>query len=123
VDLCPVYYKAEEKALNNGQHYHLAAILKRGKSVVRIGANTHKTHPRYGRIYADGTQGHCMHAEMNVLRFAQPGDNIDVLRFKKSGGWGMAKPCRHCMKFIREAGIDKVRYTNSDGEWETISIS
>lgn len=117
-----MYYKAEKKAMNNGQHYHLAAILRRGKSVVRVGVNTHKTHPRFGRRYPDGKQGHCMHAEMNVLRFAKPGDTMEVLRFKKSGGWAMAKPCRHCIKYIEEAGIKKVRYTNCDGDWEIIKF-
>lgn len=117
-----MYRKAEEKARNNGQHYHLAAILRRGKSVVRIGVNTHKTHPRFSRTYKDGQEGHCMHAEMNVLRFAKPGDEIEVLRFKKSGGWGMAKPCRHCVKHLGEAGIKKVRFTNRQGEWELLKL-
>jgi deoxycytidylate deaminase len=63
-----------------------------------------------------------MHAEMNVLRFAKPGDVIEVLRFKKSGGRAMAKPCRYCMQHIRHAGISKVRYTDEEGGWKTIRI-
>ena len=34
----------------------------------------------------------------------------------------MAKPCEHCMRYIREAGIKKVRYTNSQGDWETMKL-
>ena len=117
-----MYYEARERALNNGMVYHLAAILKRGKIVVKVGENTFKTHPRFKRIYPDGTTGSHMHAEMNVLRFAKPGDTIEVLRFLKTGGRAMAKPCGHCMKHIRAAGIKKVRYTNSDGNWEYFKV-
>jgi deoxycytidylate deaminase len=117
-----VYYKAREKAMNNGRLYHLAAILRRGKTVVKIGENTFKTHPRFKRVYPDGTCGSHMHAEMNVLRFAKPGDTLEVIRFTKTGGRAMARPCEHCMRHIREAGIKKVRYTNSEGEWESMKL-
>jgi deoxycytidylate deaminase len=118
-----VYYAARDRALNNGRVYHLAAILKRGKRVVKIGENTYKTHPRFKRTYPDGTTGSHMHAEMNVLRFAKPGDTIEVIRFLKTGGHAMAKPCRYCMQHIREAGIKEVKYTNPDGEWECIKVT
>jgi deoxycytidylate deaminase len=117
-----VYYTAREKALNNGRVYHLAAILKRGKAVIKIGENTFKTHPRFKRTYPDGTVGSHMHAEMNVLRFAKPGDTLEVIRFLKGGTQGMAKPCAVCMRYIREAGIKKVRYTNEDGDWEEMKV-
>ena len=118
-----MYSKAEQKARNNGQHYHLAAILRRGKSVIRVGVNTHKTHPRFSRTYKDGQRGHCMHAEMNVLRFAKPGDEIEVMRFKKcSHERTMARPCILCVEAIRKAGIKKVRYTNWNGEWEELYL-
>ena len=95
---CQVYYRAKNLALNNGRDYHLAAILKRNGRVVRIGENTNKTHPRFKRQYEDGTWASHMHAEMNVLRFAKPGDEIEVMRFKRcSHETTMAKPCKLCM--------------------------
>tara|TARA_Y100000593_G_scaffold25146_2_gene50188 strand:+ start:38102 stop:38458 length:357 start_codon:yes stop_codon:yes gene_type:complete len=116
-----VYYKAREKALNNGRVYHLAAILRRKGRVIRVGINTHKTHPRFTRTYPDGSIASHMHAEMSVLRFAQPGDTLEVMRFKKCDHtYAMAKPCEHCMRFIREFGISHVRYTNYNGEWEAL---
>jgi len=64
-----------------------------------------------------------MHAEMNVLRFSQPGDELEVLRFKKKNNQlTMAKPCKICEKEIRRSGIKKVRYTNWDGQWEEMSL-
>ena len=82
-----------------------------------------KTHPRYMRQYPDGTFGAHMHAEMNVLRFAKPGDEIDVVRYTKcSHGLTMAKPCRYCMEHIGSSGIKKVRFTNWEGEWEELEL-
>jgi len=119
-----VYYEARQKALNNGRTYHLAAILRRKGRVVRVGENTSKTHPRFTRTYKDGSVSSHMHAEMNVLRFAEPGDELEVMRFKKCAhAFAMAKPCLFCMKHIRASGISKVRYTNEAGEWEELKVA
>ena len=118
-----MYYRAKNLAINNGRTYHLAAILKRNGRVVKIGENTNKTHPRFKRQYADGTWASHMHAEMNVLRFAKPGDEIEVLRFAKcSHELTMAKPCYLCMNEMKRAGIRSVKYTNWNGEWESIKL-
>ena len=113
----------KKQALSNGQNYHLMAVLWRNGKIIKTGTNSSKTHPRFIRRYTDGSSGACMHAEMNVIRFAKPGDSIQVMRFKKRGeGMAMAKPCAHCMKHIREAGIKYVRYTNPEGDWETMKV-
>lgn len=113
------YCRAREIAMANGRAYHLAAILRRNGMVVRIGENTYKTHPRFKRQYADGTWGSHMHAEMNVLRFAQPGDEVEVMRFRKRDRtFSMAKPCCLCTKEMKASGIIRVRYTNWEGSWE-----
>ena len=117
-----MYYRAKELAMSNGRSYHLAAILRRNGRVVRVGENTCKTHPRFKRQYADGTWGSHMHAEMNVLRFALPGDELEVMRFKKCSTFSMAKPCALCTSEMRKAGIKRVRYTNWDGDWEELSL-
>ncbi len=118
-----MYYRARDLALANGRTYHVAAILRRKGCVVKIGENTDKTHPRFKRQYADGSWASHMHAEMNVLRFAQPGDVLEVLRFKKCDhSVTMARPCSLCMGEIRKAGIKKVRFTNWNGEWEEIQL-
>ena len=118
-----MYYRAKNLAVNNGRTYHIAAILRRNGSVIRVGENTDKTHPRFKRQYKDGSWASHMHAEMNVRRFAKPGDEIEVLRFKKCDhALTMAKPCHLCMRELIKSGISKVRYTNWDGEWEEIKL-
>ena len=119
-----MHYRARELAINNGRTYHLVAILWRKGSVVRMGENTDKTHPRFKRQYLDGTWASHMHAEMNVLRFAKPGDVIEVMRFTKCGHhMTMAKPCAVCQAELKKSGIKKVRYTDWDGGWEEIRIT
>ncbi len=109
--------------MSNGRTYHLAAILKRRGKVVKIGENTDKTHPRFKRMYSDGSFASHMHAEMNVLRFAQKGDTIEVMRFTVCEEHPtMAKPCPLCEGHMRAAGISKVRYTNWDGQWEEMRL-
>ena len=104
--------------------YHVAAILRRRGKVVKVGVNSSKTHPKYTRTYHDGSSVSYMHAEMSALRFAKPGDELEVMRFKKDGyGMTMAKPCLHCHRFIEQCGISKVRYTNWHGKWEEMSVS
>lgn len=118
-----MYYKAKQLAINNGRTFHLAAVLIRDGRVVKIGENTDKTHPRFKRFYKDGGWAANMHAEMNVLRFAKPGDVVEVMRFSKcSHQLTMAKPCPICMMHMKEAGISEVRYTNWEGKWETIKL-
>lgn len=118
-----VYQIAKEIALANGLGFHIAAILKRNRKVITIRENTQKTHPRFKRQYPDGSWASHMHAEMNVLRFAQPGDEIEIIRFKKCGHeWTMAKPCLLCELEIKKSGIKKVKYTNWDGDWEEMRL-
>lgn len=111
-----MYYKAKEKALSNGQVYHLAAVLFRGKQVVRIGTNSEKTHPRFTRTYKDGSSRSHLHAEMDVLRFARPGDRIYVLRFSSKGELTMAKPCPFCQQHLLDSEIHEVHYSNWSGK-------
>lgn len=118
-----IYSDAKHRALSNGQQYHLAAFLRRKGRIIRVGVNTDKTHPRFKRQYTDGTWGSQMHAEMNVLRFAQPGDELEVARYLKCGNkFAMARPCDHCVRYIQDAGISSVKYTNTQGEWEKMYV-
>ena len=111
-----VISRAKEMALNNDHKFHVAAALYRRKSLLRIGVNTDKTHPQFHRTYSNGDDGYTLHAEMDVVRFAKPGDRVFVLRWDKSGERTMAKPCPHCMRYLYQAGIREVHYSDWDGK-------
>lgn len=116
-----MYYRAEKKALAHGHGgYHLACILRKGDHVAHIGVNSGKTHPKYGRSYPDGSTAHCMHAEMDAMRFYKKGMSVEVLRFTATG-YAMARPCKLCMAELKKRGVKKVRYTTRNG-WETEKI-
>jgi deoxycytidylate deaminase len=111
-----VYYKAQDIALNNGHIYHLAAILTRRRNIVRIGTNSDKTHPIATRRYATGKPAYTLHAEMDCLRYAKPGDVLTVIRFLANGEPTMSKPCEHCQRLIKSKGIAIVHYSGRDGK-------
>ncbi len=102
--------------------FKLAAILMRGKSPVRFGVNSFKTHPGFARTYRSGDVGYCLHAEMDALRFAKPGDELVVMRWKNDGVLTMSKPCAACMKYIMQAKIRRLTYTDWDGNFHTIKL-
>jgi deoxycytidylate deaminase len=111
-----VLSKLKKVAMNNGEVFHLAAILFRGKRIVKVGTNSNKTHPKFVRMNKDGTESAELHAEMSVIRFAKPGDTLLVVRYNAIGELSMSKPCIHCQKFIKESGISKVEYTDWNGD-------
>jgi deoxycytidylate deaminase len=100
--------------------YHLMAFLKRGKSIVKTGSNSKKTHPKFTRIVGNKKDNAYLHAEMNVLRFAKPGDILIVVRYLKRGKTSMSMPCVHCRKHIKEAGISMVYYTDWNGKMQKL---
>lgn len=67
-----------------------------------------------------GVDIHTLHAEMNVLRFSEPGDKLVVYRFNALGEPTMAKPCLACQKFLKEAGISDVEYSDWDGSMKEL---
>ena len=118
-----VYYKAKMKAMSNNMKYHVAAIVWRKKKPILIRSNSHKGHPSCLRTLEGGTVTSSMHAEMNVLRFAKKGDEIEVIRWGKSGRKLCSKPCKMCENAMRNAGIAAVTFIDSDGKRSRIRFS
>ncbi len=110
-----MYYKAKKKAMSNGMRYHLAAIVWRKKKPIVIRSNSPKGHPDCLRTLSGGSETSSMHAEMSALRFAKPGDEIEVIRWGKSGEIRCSKPCKMCEKAMRSAGISSVVFIDANG--------
>jgi len=103
-------------ALSNGEDFHLAAFLKRSKSLIRIGVNRNVSHARFIRV-EDGEVLSFLHAEMDALIAARPGDTLVVVRWTKGGEVSMSRPCEHCQRFIAKAGITRVIYSGWNGDY------
>lgn len=105
----------------NGWNYHICALLFRGKTLIRVGINRKKTHPIARRVVKDGFEEFTLHAEMDALIASEPGDTLYVLRVLKDGTTlANAKPCKWCRKVIKDKGIDKVFYTDSEGKFRRL---
>jgi deoxycytidylate deaminase len=101
----------------NGGKFHIAAVLRRGKTFFAPRANQKRTHPAANHLKESGHTCHSIHAEHSALNRARPGDTLYVIRFLANGLLGMAKPCTECQKKLKARGITRVYYTNELGEW------
>lgn len=114
------YYRFAEIALqladekNNKITHRLCALIVKRNRVLAIGYNSNKTHPR------SRTKMVSTHAEFDaILRCADDdirGADLVVVRCKRSGLPGLAKPCHVCQNLIRKVGIRRVYYTTNARE-------
>ena len=100
------------------QHkYKVGAAIVKGRKIVSLGHNSHKTSPYIKHNISDTTLVDRLHAEMSCICKSQndiSGSKIYVGRLSPSG-FKNARPCKLCMSMIREAGIKEVYYSTNDG--------
>lgn len=103
--------KACVKAAHRSNHrqHHMGAALMKGGALIAVGWNTdhiHTEHAALNRAWRSGTEG-C---------------TLFVVRIRKDGSWGMAKPCQLCTERLIVAGIKKVVYSNITGELTALKL-
>lgn len=98
--------------------YHLkATITDKHGNVLAYAENSYsKTHPVQARFGAQNGKPDAifLHAEIAALVKLQRGDKpykISVVRYRKDGSTGCAKPCLVCEAAIKHWGIQRVEYT------------
>ena len=101
--------------------HKLGAVVVRKNSIVGIGFNKTKTHPKAK------TRFKTIHAEMAAILNCQQEDlsgcSIYVYRETKDKQLALAKPCECCLELIRQVGIKDIYYTDTDGfKYERISL-
>jgi len=114
----------EIAAQSEGGKQKVGAILatKSGLSLVETTNAPTKTHPTQ-KEYAEkagSPSSIYLHAEIRAL-ILDKSDNSHTLyvgRINKEGELTMAKPCSVCRRAIQEAGLERVFYTNFQGEFE-----
>ena len=95
--------------------FRLGAAIAHNTDIKAVGFNQYKTHPKL----AERTAWPCLHAETNAI-FKCGTDNIEewwtmyVLRIKRNGDIGLAKPCDICQEFIRDVNLFTY-FTTEDG--------
>lgn len=95
----------------NSSSYRLGAVLFKNRKLLKTGRNSFKTHP----LLKEYSPYAHRHAETDaIIRYGLDnciGLSILVVRIKKDGSLGLAKPCNVCLALSREAGIHKIYYS------------
>jgi len=105
-------YKIAE-ALEPSGNQRMAACIVKKKRLVSIGFNKNKTHPLMAK-FCKHKKAIYLHAEIDAIINAKEdirGATMYVLRVRRAGERGLAKPCPGCAKAIKFFGIKKVYHT------------
>lgn len=106
----------------------VAAQIWYRNRLISTGFGHKKSHPfqaEYGTTY----QHIYFHAEIHAIYLALNKINLKklekscmyIVRYKKSNGWGLAKPCRGCQRALAQFNINEVIYTLNDfGKYERL---
>jgi tRNA(Arg) A34 adenosine deaminase TadA len=103
--------------------WKLGSVVFRGGSVLGLGHNTKRNDPSN---MEDGEHIHAsVHAEVSALRSTSvtEGAKIFVARVTPGGNLALARPCKRCLKTIKDAGIRRVYYTNETGNWSVLNTN
>lgn len=101
--------------------HKLGAVIVKRNSIIGIGFNKTKTHPkaktRYKTIHAE------MAAILNTRMEDLSGCSIYIYRETKDGIPALAKPCEYCLELIKQVGIKNIYYSDTNGyKHERISL-
>lgn len=110
---------AVNQACMSDMQARVGAVLVKRDSVIGVGYNR----PNHPSVVWDKKFTHSkysLHAERAALLGLRPydvaGATMYVLRVRRDGSFGMAKPCNRCANMLKNYDI-KVFYTTDKGEW------
>lgn len=109
------YFKlAESEAWKSNHRIKIGAVLVHNGRPINTAHNiVGKSHPRTKWF---------IHAEHNALlgihRKDLTGSEMYVFRVNSFGRRGNCRPCDNCRLLMKEVGVKKVFYTNSEGQYE-----
>jgi len=122
--------EAKTTAKKSKMRFKLSCIIIKDGEVCGVGYNTPVlTAKMKGKGYRS------IHAEINALKNATR--NLErrgiilpkgvytaiVVRVRRSGKFGNAKPCERCMSHMRASGVKTVYFTNSHGDFEMLEMT
>lgn len=105
---------AMEASRKSSMETKVGACLVAGKQII-TGFNKDKTHPIYAN--PDKHIRLSVHAELDCLRQVTSSCFVhsDLYIYREVHGKpAMARPCEHCMEFLKERGIEEIFYSTPD---------
>lgn len=120
------YFKAAKAVSEMSNHpQQIGAVVTLKHRIVSSGSNSDtKTHPlqkQYNRYRFDEDTPHKCHAELlALLPLIRDGVNLSnasifIYREHKDHSPACARPCKSCMRLIRDCNIKRLYYTTEDG--------
>ena len=114
--------------LSDFKQTHIGCIAIYKKQIIGVGYNTNKTHPlqfiynKYRDLEWNGIQPKAkLHAEMMCL-LSIKNLSVDFSKVKlyiyredKKGQLALSKPCKACIRAIKDLGIKEINYTDYNG--------
>lgn len=109
------FFDLAVRAARHSEHpkYRVGAVVVRNGSVLGVGFNSMKTHPK------SHTHHQRIHAELKAILNAQDdvgGADIYVVRLARPAGLACAFPCTSCEALLIESGIRRIYATDQKGE-------
>ena len=107
---------ARNESLKVNFRSRIGAVLVRSGKPISVGRNhPTKTHPLVRKYHLHKT----IHAEFSCViginRELVSGSTMYIYRETKDGTLALSKPCKTCMKFLKDIGIRKIYYTTKKG--------
>lgn len=103
--------------LSQHSRFKLGAVIVKGASVLSVGVNKHKTHPRQTNPHTK-QKGQSIHAELSAILGLSAkklrGSTIYIARVLSRGNVEIAKPCVVCRTLIEEVGIKRIVWTTAE---------
>ena len=114
---------------SNFEKHHLGCIAVLKNKIVAASSNKLKTHPlqaefdkyRNFNCESDLQNMHSLHAEIACLSMIKDRDfdykdlELYIVRIRKNGEYGLARPCKSCMNLILSRGIKRIYYSTNFG--------
>ena len=118
---------AEVAATSDFEKYHLGCVAVLKNKIIAASPNKLKTHriqAEYDRFRykcdSDFKNMHSLHAEIACINMIKR--DIDyrdlelyIVRLRKNGEYGLARPCQSCFQYILEKGIWRINYSTNRG--------
>ena len=116
--------KAKTEAKKSTHRFKVGAVIFNKKRIISSGHNYARKSVR-SLLPSFQKRKNSVHAEVDSIIKAKTdlkGMSMLVVRVNTSGNLGLAKPCDHCMTYIRHVELKDVYYSSTDNKIERIKL-
>jgi deoxycytidylate deaminase len=108
---------ASKVAVLSAHKFRIGAVIVQGSRTISFGINKYKSHPKQMNHHT-AEHADSIHAELDAIinsRGNAEGATIYIVRLLQDGTIAMARPCFHCIKELKSAGVKRIVYSTQGG--------